>query len=398
MKNSLSIICIAALGLGIVSCKGQSGPHETDSIPKKEKVVEKKDSNSNVQLAPSPYHDLGMHMAGLKIDNPSYAEVQKDPAWQSYSQTFDSLWNHLEKSRLSKQRKWAIKEIHPTSQQTQTLFYPFSGADYLNAGIFFPHAQRIVMIGLEPAGSPPSLSLLQGENGHKYFSSVRKALYSLMQWSFFQTKFMAKDFKSPDLNGTVSLMMIFLVRNGQIIQDVKPAILDTQGNLVEKTFASFKKPDYPAVIVRYHSPGNSQTHELIYFSGDISDGGIDKNAPLKNYIFSLPYESVYLKSASYLMHAENFSWIRSAIIKQAKHVLQDDSGIPFRYFPSDAWEHTLYGMYDKPIKLFSNRFQKDYFTAYQDKSKIKPLPFGIGYDWQESTSNLWFAHRKEIKK
>lgn len=402
MQMKMGMNSIFTLFLGLILAAGSPAcKSDSKKTKPKDSVIVKKEKNQDTLPIIKPagaYHELAMHMAGMKVEGKKeYASLQQDEAWIDYSHTFDSLWKKLEKSRLSKQRNWAKTETHPISKQTKTLFYPFSGADYLNAGIFFPDPTQIVMIGLEPAGSPPSKELLQGEKGTKYFSSVRKALYSLMQWSFFQTKFMAKDFKSPDLNGTLPLIMIFLVRNHQIIEDIHPVTIGADGQLMEKTFESFQKPNYPGVAVRYHAEGSTVSQTLIYFSADISDPGIDKNQSFKKYLQKLNFQSVYLKSASYLMHAENFSWIRSLITGKAEHVLQDDSGIPYKYFPSAQWDRVLYGIYDRPIKLFAQRFQKDFLDAYQDKKNVKPLPFGIGYDWQENTSNLWFAHRKKGK-
>jgi hypothetical protein len=50
----------------------------------------------------------------------------------------------------------------------------------------------------------------------------------------------------------------------------------------------------------------------------------------------------------------------------------------------------LFGTYDKPINLFKTRFQADLKTLYDstDKATVKPLAFGIGYDYKPKESNL----------
>jgi hypothetical protein len=98
----------------------------------------------------------------------------------------------------------------------------------------------------------------------------------------------------------------------------------------------------------------------------------------------------YLKSASYLLHNAYFSEARNSILKNSNLVLQDDSGIPIRYFDNEKWNRQLFGTYDKPINLFKTRFQEDLKLLYDstDKEKIKPLQFGIGYDYKPNESNL----------
>lgn len=42
--------------------------------------------------------------------------------------------------------------------------------------------------------------------------------------------------------------------------------------------------------------------------------------------------NTYLKGASYLLHRNSFSLIRNIILDQSEQVIQDDSGVPFKWF------------------------------------------------------------------
>jgi hypothetical protein len=104
--------------------------------------------------------------------------------------------------------------------------------------------------------------------------------------------------------------------------------------------------------------------------------------------------ATYIKSASYLMHSAHFSKVRQFILSKSELIVQDDSGIPVRYFVPANWDRTFFGAYDGPIRLFANRYQQDLFDAYA--ASAKPLDFGIGYDHQAKASNIQRFVRKRL--
>jgi hypothetical protein len=85
-----------------------------------------------------------------------------------------------------------------------------------------------------------------------------------------------------------------------------------------------------------------------------------------------------IKSASYLLHKPYFSTIRNLILSKTSWIVEDDSGIPYRYFDR-AWDVRLYGKYSDPIPLFKNWKQPDLKEAFSSRKDIQPLGFAIGY-------------------
>ena len=94
------------------------------------------------------------------------------------------------------------------------------------------------------------------------------------------------------------------------------------------------------------------------------------------------------------MHKPYFSIIRDFILSESKSVLQDDSGIPFKFLNEGKWDLTIYGSYTVPIPMFKPFYQDDLKKAVSDSSKVKKLPFGIGYNWRLGQSNLLVAKKK----
>jgi len=99
----------------------------------------------------------------------------------------------------------------------------------------------------------------------------------------------------------------------------------------------------------------------------------------------------FLKSASYLMHHPFFGAIRKRILAMSYAILQDDSAVPYRYYDREAWDVTLYGRYDGPIKLFADDFEPELYDAYRSTPGIKPLDFRFGY---APASDLLLAVKK----
>jgi len=91
------------------------------------------------------------------------------------------------------------------------------------------------------------------------------------------------------------------------------------------------------------------------------------------------------------MHKPYFSTIRGTILAKSRVVVEEDSGIPYRYF-DQAWDVRLFGTYSEPIQLFKDWNQDDLKTAYSGTG-VLPLDFGIGYR-HRGQSNLLVAVRK----
>ena len=121
-----------------------------------------------------------------------------------------------------------------------------------------------------------------------------------------------------------------------------------------------------------------------------------QNKPLQTYLNNMPECYTYLKSASYLLHYKFFTTLRNAILDKSQAILEDDTGIPFKYIPKDKWTFSLYGTYVTPVDNFSGVFQDDLQKAYQDTAtyKVKKLPFSLGYHWGTNNQNLLKAERK----
>ncbi len=262
------------------------------------------------------------------------------------------------------------------------MLYFFSGPDFLYAYNFFPNASVYVLCGIEPIGPLPQVENLPPQTLGDSLNSMRDSLNSLLDFSFFITKKMRTDLQDSRLSGTLPLLYIFLARSGCRIHDVTFTGLDPKGNFTSARTTA------PAVRIDFASQsGKEQT--LFYFSTDLSDGPVDRSGLLA-WCGTLGPARGLVKSASYLMHTDDFDTVRKFLMADCDAILQDDSGIPVRLFPPDDWTIHLFGAYHAPINTFKQYVQPE-LTQLTASQKSVPLPFSIGYTWHPGQSSVILA-------
>lgn len=339
--------------------------------------------------------DIANFIAGKKSFSTSLLDpLTKDSSWIKYAAKTEALWKKLDTNRYESIRNWSstqLKEVHDTKYN---LFYPFSGPDFLNADLFFPGCDTLTMFGLEPYGSLPAVEKKEFKDSlYKYVASLKTSLNDILQLSFFKTKDMFTDLRGSELNGACHLILWFAARQSYGISHVKHIAIGHDGEIVyDKADTTFKKSGIKGIEIACVK--NNKQKIIRYFSADISNHGFKKNPRMGTFLNNYNFTATMVKSASYLMHAGNFTTIRKTILDKTTYVLQDDTGIPYKNIDNKKWDIVFYGTYEKPINLFAKNYQDDLRKAY-DSLETKPLPFGIGYKYQKNESTWMFLKSKK---
>ena len=396
MKIKLTISLFVALAL-FASCGNNSKP-KTSGLSDSIKVWDStaiKSSREEVKVI-SPinpvYNDVAKYIAGLPLQSANVIDsaLTNNPAWKEYSTNFSKSWMKLDTTKIRKMKIWRDNELKNVT--SKTVFYPFSGADFLNGFTFFPSADKYIMVGLEPVGTLPNFHKgLSKDSLSTYFYQVHQSLYAIMNFSFFRTISMKSDFKNKDMNGTIHLILLFMERTGNSITDIKPVDVNEKGKIVGVENGS--SVSNKGVEIDFVN-SDSVLKKVYYFSVNLDNDHLNKN---QNFITLINQQNdvvTYIKSASYLMHESYFTSIRDLILRKSNYILEDDSGIPYRYFKTNEWTSTFYGKYSGAISLFPNKFQKDLDSCYKHNASPKPLDFGIGYKYKLGESNLLFFKKK----
>ncbi|MEO1377597.1 MAG: hypothetical protein AAFW70_25620, partial [Cyanobacteria bacterium J06635_10] len=325
--------------------------------------------------------DTAKLLAGMEIDSQSpLAKVQQNKGWSTHKNYYKNAWSKLENQQLAKVRKWTAKELKEINTKSPSLFYPFSGPDFLYGYSLFPKAKEMVLVGLEPVGKVPDFAKLSAKESNTALRKARSSLSEILQFSFFRTNDMKVDLRKQ---GVLPILYVFMARTKNRILDLQYIGLDKNANV-----GQFQKGMVPGVKIAFVPEGDSVPRTLYYFSTDLSNAGLKKHPEVTKFISKMDNPITYLKAASYLMYNGSFSNIRDTILANSSHLLQDDSGMPLKSFDNAKWDLTFYGNYTRPIGLFRNRYQSDLRRVYTSNKNIQPLDFGIGYKFGVNQSNL----------
>jgi hypothetical protein len=328
-------------------------------------------------------NDTARFLAGMPPSAESpLMPLTNDPFWLRHARFFDAAFGQLEQGQLSRIRTWAAANL---AAPRPTMFYMFSGPDFLYADAFYSKATTYVLSALEPVGSVPDLMRLpRGGIGYSLYG-VERSLGSVLSFSFFITKLMKTDLRDGELNGTLPILYVLLARSGKTIRDVSLIALDDQGAVLPPTAIAGRNPT-PGVRITF-AGSDGVERVLYYFSTDLSNSGVRSSGFLKFCATLAPGNSL-IKSASYLLHSGSFSTVRDFLLTNSTTMIQDDSGIPLGNYDQNKWRLFPFGRYAGPIAKFPGKYQRKYAELFRNS---QPMDFGIGYRWRTFESNLLLA-------
>jgi hypothetical protein len=329
--------------------------------------------------------DTARFLAGMPPSAESpLTPLTRDPSWQRHARFFDTAFGQLEQRQLSKIRTWSDTNL---AAPRPTMFYMFSGPDFLYANAFYGKATTYVLSALEPVGSPPDLMKLPRGGIGPTLYDVERSMGSILSFSFFITKQMKTDLRAGQVSGTLPILYVFLARSGKTIRDVGPVTLDDKGAVHPAGETAAPNATRGVRIVFAGSDGVEKT--LYYFSTDLSNSGV-KNSGFLKFCETLAPGNSLIKSASYLLHAGNFATVRNFLLNNSATIIQDDSGIPLGNYDQKKWRFFPFGRYAGPISEFPGKYQEQYAELFK---RSQPIDFGIGYRWRSFESNLLLSVR-----
>lgn len=320
-------------------------------------------------------NDIARFLAGKPVANGErLSAIQQTGDYQNFA-------GHMAKNgyignrRFGVIRGWAESNVTPAASGQRVLLYPFGGPDLFYANAMFPAVSTYVLFGLEPVGSLPNLEAADPSSVNSALPGLYRALETELTVGYFITEDMRRDLGGTILHGVTPLLLSTI------------SLLDGTVDSVSGINAAGRN----GVDIQWRNREGVR-RRVIYVSGDLSNGGF--NSGLQSWTRSLGPSATYFKAASYLMHDDRFSNLRSFVMNQSQVILQDDSGIPYKYYDQGKWEIRLHGDYSAPIPLFTKHSQSDLRAAYQSIGGGPSIPFGSGYHTRPREANLMIAVKR----
>lgn len=323
-------------------------------------------------------------LSGVPIpDGSTYSSIVNSPAYKTHSREMNDFWQKVQTENIDKISQWAKSEME-NPYRHEPVFYPLSGADFLNAISFFPEAPSYLLVALEPPGKVPDLLTLDEHKRNAGLSAIRQTIWTLAYSNYLQSKLMKKHLDNPYLTGTLPVFLIFMSRLNYDIVAVDYVSISEEGNLNRSA-----EKDAQGVRIRYKV--GSQFKTLVYLSIRLSDAGVTSATKEGRFFLKQPNQNTIMKSAVYLLHSDRFKGVRDFVLAKSYTIVQDDSGIPYKYFEKEKWSERLYGHYTQVGHvggIEQTPFQKDLVQAFKEKSSPLPFQYGYGILWGPNRSSL----------
>jgi len=308
-------------------------------------------------------------LAGIPVTG-ALASFTQNSGWQGHAAAMDKAWKTKEYFQLGPIASWMSSHAGEYYRSSGTMYYMFSGPDFLYAYTFFPDADTYILAGLEPVGQVPDLSRMNADTLNANLGALRNAMSTLLVTHYFVTEEMRAEIGRSNLNGTLPILYVFLARLGCTVLDTAHISSPAEG-----------------VRITFSHGGRSQT--LYYFKTDLSGG----NSAFLRWCAARGPGVSLIKAASYLMHGEGFSGVRNFLLEHSTFIVQDDSGIPLRAF-NKSWALEFYGRFVPHGEKFGKYDQQALAEIYQRNPPPPELGFASGYWWQAERGILILAQRK----
>lgn len=366
-------------------CSGQTAQHHTPTATPLPSWAPGPDAT---EIPAQLCNDTANFLAGLKgrSDGP-FHQLEETPAWQGYADQFNKSWEKSRTKQFEAVDAFQKRELAPLKTNSSYLFYPFSGPDVLYAQHFFPNAKMTVFAARENLGDILSPDYYKPANLDRELAGWREGISSIFDRTFFVTSEMDQQFHGKVHNGILPLMLLLLVRNGNVIDYVRYGKLTENGEFVPEPITS---PRHHGVEIHYRLPSETQSRILYYVYGDLASP-FATDPSLSKFLTHFGRSDTFIKSASFLLHWSQFAALRKYILENSNLILQDDTGVPYRMLNPKEWQVQLFGEYSHPDKPFVNEWQTDLAAAFKEPGRVKTLGFILGYGSHRRPSSMMLA-------
>ncbi len=286
-------------------------------------------------------------------------------------QQADTAWQFYQKNMGEPMKHWAHDEVHAGVQAT--IFYPFSGPDFVTVSQLYPNAERYVMVAMQLAGEPASLENMSAIRSQNFQSKFLREWMKFSRLGFFRTDDLNEDLRDKYAQiGVTTILITFALYSGYDVKDVYPIALDPGTN-------QFVKSDGPWKSVRLTLSKAGKPVIVDYVSLNLSDSYLSQDEPMRNWLNRETQHPVLIKAASHLLQESYFSILRDQLVANAKMVVQDETGLNYSYL-AQIGKVDLYGGFLYPHELFNRKKQESLALAYKESKTVKPLPFAFSYN------------------
>ena len=310
--------------------------------------------------------------------------LAQSPRWAAFSKEVTANWARYSQKIADPMSQWALAEL-PVAPDT--VFYPFSGPDFVTVHQLFPTAQRYVMIAMQNAERPLDLANLAPDLIDPSLAVLTSAWQHFGENGFYVTSYLEKYLYSTRANiGASTFIVSFLTLQGFEIERVVPIQVAADGSLQE---LSTDTPRWRSVRIQASKQGKSIV--IDYLKIDLSNPGLQAAPQNLALIATLTKYPVLFKAASHLPQNVGFNMIANQVLAHSPLIVQDETGLSYSTLIR-AHQVALFGKFVVAHHSFPS-YHVDLAKAFAQRDDTKPLNFRFGY-FKDGNYALMVASRK----
>ncbi len=332
--------------------------------------------------------DLSLFLAGTNVSQESKLNnLKKMSEYPVFKKAMRDYCHHYNKILVRPLQAWQKKWIPHDNHDI--CFYPFAGADLINAYLIYPDAKTYILIGLEKGGGIPDLTKMSRTNIRKGMQMMVKGFSVFMKINFYRTIDMQWDLDHSTFIGTVPHI---LSQMGMFGLTPTAAYSVKMGSTGELEFTPLEAGKYSTSTALDFIDRHGEKKRVIYLKLDISDGSLSEKTNWSAWLENMGPCAGIMKAASFLLHMKEFGLMRKIVLKNMDVIVQEDSAMPYQFLKG-KYDITFFGQYTGPNGLFPSRKQPDLIEAYK-RSEVQPLDFPFCYNHADKTRNMQLARKK----
>jgi hypothetical protein len=340
------------------------------------------------ELDPESLKNMTFLLAGT---TPPGTELS--PAWAQHRAEMEKLFARIE-PRFAAMSSWSGQELVRLPASEAPVFFPFGGPDLFSVLSLFPDASSYILVGLQAPGRLPmpedtAHDALEGD-----LERLRKPFESLADAGYFARSEIDQELSGGHFDGLLPILLIALARSGQVPEAVQYLRLESSSGQLVGLEPSATTAGAVRILFR-PAVGRGKIRSVFYYAQNLSNDAVFPDAAFSRMIEKLGTLNVVVKLGEYLLHGASFSNLRRLILDRSQVVLQDDSGVPLRFFTSDRWKVELYGHYEGVPAAYKEWLQPDLAAAFRRKGEVRSLTYAAGYATTPNGGCLILASRKD---
>lgn len=311
-------------------------------------------------------------LAGLQADVPA-----REWRTRGYTRRVARAFEQFEARVGAPMQAWAAGAL--AQAPGDTVFYPFSGADFPTARRMYPNASRYVLVAMQRGGPPPKLEGVDREARELVLAGHEPLLTSFLRRGFFVTQEMNDGTtQGAPVRGITGLLLAFAAREGFDVLSVEPIDLDEHGAVVVHPGDRGRGATWDSVRLALRRRVDGGAVTLEYHRVGLSNMTLKAGSPAHAFVAGLADDRVILKAASHLPQDINFSAFTRLVLEKAPTIVQDETGVAYDDL-TGRFAVALHGSYAQVNLLFAEDDQNTLIAAYKEATAVPRLPFHVGY-------------------